>query len=348
MNIKGFILLPISILYGLITFFRNLLFDIGIFSEKQHPVTIISVGNLSAGGTGKTPHVEYLVHLLKDQYKVATLSRGYGRKSKGFVLANNHSDSNSIGDEPLQYFKKFKNIIVAVDEKRNRGVRNLLSAHKDLDVIILDDAFQHRWIKPDYSILLTDFHQLYHNDYLLPSGYLREYRSGASRANLVVVTKTPVVLSPITRRRTYDDLKIKANQKLLFSKIEYDGFRIWKTHETLQKEPHVSTILLFTGIANSYPLQDYLKKFCNELVVLSFPDHHNYKEKDIDLITKTYEDLFTKNKIIITTEKDAQRLEISPKHELFDDLPLYYVPIHIVFHNGDANEINQSIKNLLS
>jgi len=346
-SFKGIILLPISMIYGIVTLIRNLLFNIGVFRQKKHPVTVISVGNLSMGGTGKTPFVEYLILHLKDLYKLATLSRGYGRNTKGFRLGDKNSTANMIGDEPQQYLNKFDHILVAVDGRRNRGVKKLLEKESDLDVIILDDAFQHRWIKPDLSILLTDFHQLYHKDFVFPSGSLREFRYNSRRADIVIVTKTPVVLSPITRRRITNEMMLKPYQKLLFTKIDYDGFVSWQGRKKLNKPPQVSTIILFTGIANSYPLQDYLKRNCTELVVISFPDHHHFKEKDIQLILDTYHDQFTNNKLLVTTEKDIQRLDICSKNEALKELPLYYIPIHISFHHDDEQELENSLQNLL-
>ncbi len=346
MSLRGIILLPISLLFGTITLVRNVLFNIGVFRQKKHPVTIISVGNLSMGGTGKTPLVEYLINSLKESYQLATLSRGYGRQTKGFRVADEKSNANMIGDEPIQYYNKFDDILVAVDEKRNRGVKKLLEIKKDLDLIILDDAYQHRWIKPDLSILLTDFHQLFNEDYVVPSGTLREFRAGSRRADIVIVTKTPIVLSPITRREICGNMNLKPYQKLLFSKIEYDGFISWKDKLLFKNFPEVSTIVLFTGIANSYPLQDYLKRSCNELHVLSFPDHHSFNEKDIQLIYKTFEDQFTSNKIIVTTEKDIQRLEVCQQKNILEELPVFYIPIHITFHHNDEQDLDSSIQNL--
>ncbi len=346
MSFKGILLLPVSFLYGIITFIRNILFNIGVFRQKTHSVTVISVGNLSMGGTGKTPLVEYLIKYLKKNHQLATLSRGYGRKTKGFRLADESSNANMIGDEPSQYYNKFDDILVAVDEKRNRGVAKLLATKNDLDVIILDDAFQHRWIKPDFSILLTDYHHMFHKDFVAPSGTLREYRAGSKRADIVIITKTPVVLSPITRREISDELNLKSYQKLLFSKIEYDGFISWEDHVLYKKAPEASTIILFTGIANSYPLQDYLKRNCSELINLSFPDHHNFTEKDIQHIYKTFEDQFTSNKILVTTEKDIQRLDVSPHRKILKVLPVFYVPIHISFHHDDEENLHSSIQNL--
>ena len=346
MFILRILLLPLSVIYGTITFIRNLLFDWRIFSVTKHQVPIISVGNLSMGGTGKTPHVEFLVSRLKDQYQLATLSRGYGRKTKGYVLADSESDANTIGDEPLQYYHKFENIKVAVDGNRNRGAKKILQTHPETQLLILDDAYQHRYIHRDLNIMLSDFHNVYKKDHVVPSGQLREFRRGVNRADVIIITKTPVVLSPITRRRFEDELKLKNNQKLLFSKIEYDGFVSFNHGNRLEKEPTASTILLFAGIANSYPLQDYLKRFCNELIVLSFADHHNYSKKDIDLIFETYNDVFSKNKMIVTTEKDAQRLSTSEHKAVLNACPLFYVPIHIAFHNGDEEALIDTIQNI--
>ena len=248
MNVRGIILLPVSILYGIITFFRNVLFDIGIFREKKHKnIITISVGNLSMGGTGKTPMVEYLIESLQDKYKIATLSRGYGRKTSGFKIANEKANAKIIGDEPMQYYSKYEKITVAVDGKRNRGVSKLIKANNELQIIALDDAFQHRWIKPNLSILLTDYHKMFHNDFVFPSGSLREFKWGSKRADIIVVTKTPVVLSPITRRRISDELNLETYQKLVFSKVVYSGLKEWNTNKLKKIPGHYSTIILFTG-----------------------------------------------------------------------------------------------------
>lgn len=346
MKFRSILLWPVSILYGLMMGLRNLMFDIGFFHQKSHPIKVISVGNLSMGGTGKTPHVEFIVNFLKDQYQTAILSRGYGRKTKGFKLADENSTAFDVGDEPLQYFKKFENVKIAVSESRNDGTKELLKLSPDLECLVLDDAFQHRYIKRDLNIMLTDFHHLFYKDHVVPSGGLREFRHGYKRADIIIVTKTSVVLSPFTKRRLEDEMKLKPYQKLLFSKIDYDGFVNIKTQEKKLKINKTSTIVLFTGIANSYPLQDYLKKFCNELVVLTFSDHHNYSDKDIQLIHKTFEDQFTSNKILVTTEKDYQRLQVNKMKDILWQHPIYYVPIHITLHNGDAEVLKKSVKNI--
>lgn len=347
MSIRGFFLLPFALLYGLVTWIRNLLFDIGVFRQTKHAVSVISVGNLSMGGTGKTPMVEHLIRLIHKDYKLATLSRGYGRKTKGFVLANEDATAEMIGDESMQYVQKFNDITVSVCEDRNKGVENILTQNPDTNLVLLDDAFQHRYIKPGLSIILTDYYHLYSNDYVFPSGNLREFRSGAKRADIIIVTKTPSVLSPITRRRIKDELKIKKNQRLLFSKITYDDFTPYFSTHTQKLKTHYAHIILFTGIANNYPLQDHLKHFCTDLTVISFADHHNYTQKDLDHILHTYNEIFSKNKILVTTEKDIMRLRDCKKTYLFENIPFYYVPIRIIFHNGDGKVLSRTIEKYL-
>jgi tetraacyldisaccharide 4'-kinase len=346
--IKKIILFTFSILYGSVLWLRNKFFDWGFLNQKSHPVKVISVGNISMGGTGKTPQVEYIVRLLQDNYKVAILSRGYGRKTKGFLLANDQSNAMDIGDEPLQYFKKFENIPICVCENRNKGVEQLLKIYPLLEVVILDDAYQHRYIKRDINILLTDFHRPFHKDLVIPAGRLREFRSACKRADIITVTKTPVVVSPITRRRLNDEMKITNHQKLLFSKINYEGFVNLKSGTFEKIKPKFATIVLFSGIANSYPLQDYLRNFCTELVVLNFSDHHYYREKDLEQITKTYNDQFTSNKILITTEKDVQRLVTSKNYFKLLEYPIYYVPIRISFHGKDEDILKKAINKIFS
>lgn len=348
MSLRGLFLMPLALLYGLITWFRNKLFDWGILSEKKHTVPLISIGNLSMGGTGKTPLTEYLIRLLQDEFKLATLSRGYGRETKGFVFADENASARTIGDESMQYLKKFPKAAVAVSEDRNRGVEKLLENVPDLDLVLLDDAFQHRFIKAGLSILLTDFYHLYSDDFVFPSGSLREFRSGAKRADIVIVTKTSVVLSPITRRRITRELKLKKHQLLLFSKISYDKLTPYFEDYKKRLKKQYSHIVLFTGIANNYPLQDHLKQFCTEFTVLSFSDHHVYKQKDIDHILKTFSDVFSQNKILVTTEKDVMRLQDCKKAYLFEGIPFYYVPIRTVFHNGDEKLLSKACSDFLS
>jgi len=335
MDILRVLLLPFACLYGLIMAFRGKLFDWKILPSESFPLAVISVGNLSYGGTGKTPMVEYLIRLLSESYNVSTLSRGYKRKTRGFVLASESSTFEEIGDEPLQYKTKFENVEVAVHEKRRFGIRKLIRNFPDLDVVLLDDAYQHRFVKPGLSILLTDFHKLYVNDYPLPAGTLREFRCASKRADIIIVTKTPGVLSPITRRRITGMIKPRLHQQLLFSYISYGNpTPLYQKNEELLKKRY-NTILLFSGIANSYPLQEHLQSMCHELQVMDFMDHHKYTLQDLEKIKENFDNLFTRNKAIFTTEKDAQRLDKSALQEVIKKLPVFYIPIKFKFHNGD-------------
>ncbi len=337
------LLFPLAICYGLIIHIRNLLFDFHILPSKLFPLPVISVGNLSVGGTGKTPHIEYLIRLLQPYYKIATLSRGYGRKSKGFVEASNLSDARQIGDEPMQFVNKFEDVIVTVDEKRTRGINSMLEKHPELQVILLDDAFQHRYVKPGLSILLSDYDRLYCNDYPLPSGTLREFRSGASRADIIVITKTPKVFSPITKRMILENLNLSPGQQALFSYISYgELFSVFTTDE-IAVPAKITNILLFTGIASDYPLRERLERMCSDLVVEKFPDHHPYSQKDIEKIIGRFKDLPTQKKIIVTTEKDVMRLKNQEFVGYFKNLPLFCIPMKIEFHGTDKTTFDEAI-----
>ncbi len=335
MKILQVILLPLSFCYGLLMKVRNLFFDLGILPVKEFDRAVISVGNLSFGGTGKTPQIEYLIRLLTPAFCIATLSRGYGRTSSGFIIASKKSNVKYVGDEPLQFIKKFDNIKVAVDEKRIRGIELLLEKHPETDVILLDDAFQHRYVKPGLSILLTDYHKLYTEDHVLPSGTLREFKTGAGRADLIIVTKTPKIFSPITRRRIIDDIKPLKHQTVLFSFLKYG--ELVPVFDTLKMEipGRVTNILLFTGIANDYPLSEHLARTCSEVVPVKFPDHHVYSEKDIARISQTFHNLPTQKKLIVTTEKDVMRLKTPELSTILKNLPLFYVPVEVDFHGTD-------------
>jgi len=343
------LLLPLALLYGMLMFIRNKLFDWRLLPSKRFDIPVISVGNLTLGGTGKTPHVEYLVRLLMDKYSLATLSRGYGRETKGFIIASDHMNYLQIGDEPLQFKHKFEDIHVVVDEKRRRGIKLLLKKVPSLDVVILDDAFQHRYVKPGMSILLSDYHNLYTKNYPFPTGTLREFRRGAKRADIIIVTKTPNIFSPITRRMLVDEIKPKTHQKLYFSYITYGDLKSIEKEDESFKINKVSTILMFAGIANTYPLEAHLQRICGELIVMKFPDHHKYTEKDLLKVKEKFNDIFTTNKMIITTEKDMMRLIKQNLYNIINDFPIYYIPIEIKFHKDDEagfdNQIMEYVKN---
>ena len=344
------ILFPVSILYGFITYVRNKLFDWKILHSVSFNLPVVSVGNLSVGGTGKTPHVEYIIQLLKKDYKIATLSRGYKRKSKGFILADQNESSESLGDEPFQFKVKFNDIEVAVDTKRVHGVEKLLEQVEDLEMVLLDDAFQHRWISPGLSILLTDFYHLYRNDYLLPTGNLRECRSGAKRADIIIVTKTPEKLSSDLRKKTADLIKPESHQSLYFSSIRHGKFSpIPGVDYSPEKTGNYASILLVAGIANPYPLELYLADRCTSLDKIYFSDHHRFTVKDIERIKHVFEKIPSKNKMIVTTEKDMMRFMHPEIQILIKHLPICYVPIRIAIHEEDQegfeNQIYNYVKN---
>ncbi len=326
------ILFPFAIIYGLITSIRNFLFDRGVLKSYDFDLPIIAVGNLSVGGTGKTPQIEYLISLLSDSYKVATLSRGYKRKSTGFILADASSNTESLGDEPLQFYQKFDNIQVAVDADRKNGIQQLLSQEPKPEVILLDDAFQHRKVKAGFYIMLTSFGDLYSDDFMLPTGNLRECRSGVKRANVIIVTKCPATLSVEEQNQIKDRLKVADNQELYFTTIVYDDC-IYSENETLKVSEIIKRDkLLVAGIAKPDPFFNFLKDK-NE-ICLTFADHHHFSEKDILEIKNR-----SINKIIVTTEKDYVRLKGSVPSE-----QLFYLPIKSQFLGG-SDTFNKTILN---
>lgn len=344
MEILRIFLIPFAFLYGLITRLRNYLFDVGLLSQTTFPIPVISVGNLTTGGTGKTPHIEYLIRLLHPRVHVATLSRGYGRKTRGFRQAEYGDNATVVGDEPMQYLMKFPDISIFVDEKRKRGIRKLLKKQPSTEVVLLDDAFQHRFVKPGFSILLTDYLNPYTGNYLLPAGSLREPVSGAKRADAIIVTKSPKVLSPITYRSMVEELKPLPHQEVFFSYIDYGKMvPLWDEMPEPEDNHKYSNILLFAGIANIYPIQEYLSNYCFELITIEFKDHYRYKAKDLERIKENFNDLYSRNKMLVTTEKDAMRLIVPEIYDLARELPLHYLPIEVKFHNQFKDSFNKKI-----
>ncbi|MGL2967544.1 tetraacyldisaccharide 4'-kinase [Flavobacterium sp. XGLA_31] len=323
MNFLRKLLFPFAILYGLITAVRNYLYDKGLLKSYAFDIPVIAVGNLSVGGTGKTPQIEYLIRLLSSNYKVATLSRGYKRKSKGFVLADANANAETLGDEPFQYYKKFPGIQVAVDADRRNGIEQLLSQKQKPDIILLDDAYQHRKVKAGFYILLTAYDDLFCNDFILPAGNLRESRKGAQRANLIIVTKCPPDISQLAQENIKKQIGL--NVPVFFSFVAYDE-HVYNGKESLKVEAmKPKAKILIAGIAKPKPFFDYLR--VENDVVMAFPDHHHFSESEIlDIKSKA------EAKIIVTTEKDFVRLEA----EIFA-AQLYYLPIKSKFvANQDA------------
>lgn len=313
MNFLRKILFPFSILYGCIAAIRNFLFDKGILRSYSFEVPVIAVGNLSVGGTGKTPQIEYLIRLLAPNYKIATLSRGYKRKSEGFVLADASSTAEILGDEPFQIHQKFPQIKVAVDADRKNGIEKLLSLEDKPEVILLDDAFQHRRVKAGFYILLSAFDDLFCDDFLLPTGNLRESRKGAKRADVIIITKCPKDLSEIAQQNIIN--KIGLEVPIYFSYIDYDDM-VYNPNET-KKVVEIKSIdkLVIAGIAKPEPFFNYLEVSKEDCLV--YPDHHFFTEKDLQQIENR-----AKNKIVITTEKDFVRLSNQNLKS-----SIYYLPI---------------------
>ncbi|MDM1496629.1 tetraacyldisaccharide 4'-kinase [Myroides odoratimimus] len=326
------LLFPFAILYGGITSLRNYLYSINILKRTSFSTPTIVVGNLSVGGTGKTPMVEYIIRLLKDKYKIATLSRGYKRKSEGFFLADEHTTMEQIGDEPFQYHHKFDNIAVAVDAKRVNGIENILKRRTDTQAIVLDDAFQHLAVKGGFNILLTTYDEPYYNDYMLPTGNLRESRRGAKRADIIIVTKCPPTLSLTKQNEIVKKLNLKLGQLSFFTYIEFSKLAYSKADSISVEDLKKEEFLMVAGIAKPQSFFDHLKD--DKTICLTFPDHHHFSSTDIELILNK-----AKENKIITTEKDYVRL-----NGLIPSNKLYYLPIQTSFLNNQE-EFDKTILN---
>ena len=341
-------LLPFSWLYGIGVGFRNMLFEMGILKSKSYKTPVISVGNITVGGTGKTPHVEYLIRLLKDSTNVAVLSRGYKRKSKGFLIAGKDTPMRDIGDEPYQMKQKFPDITIAVDKNRRHGIETLISKKGEnaVDVILLDDAFQHRYVKPGINILLVDYHRLIIYDKLLPAGRLRESVDSKNRADIVIVTKCPKNLKPMEFRVITKAMNLYPYQQLFFSTHEYDPLRLVFAEGQQQPESLESLadkhILLLTGIASPEQMLLDLQATAENIHPMAFSDHHQFKKKDIERINKAFSAL-PSPKLIITTEKDSTRL--TGVEGLSEEVrkSLYVLPIHISIMLDQEEDFNKSI-----
>ncbi|TMM29038.1 tetraacyldisaccharide 4'-kinase [Polaribacter aestuariivivens] len=305
MKLLRFLLFPFAVVYDLVTRIRNYFFDVGIFKETSFKIPVIVVGNLSVGGTGKTPQIEYLIRLLKNNFKTAVLSRGYKRKTQGFVMLNNTHSVEDVGDEPLQYFQKFNNIDVAVDANRVAGIRTLIKDKKP-EVILLDDAFQHRKVKGSFYILLTKYDDLFSDDFLLPTGNLRESSRGAARADVIVVTKCPLDLNGLEKEKIKKKLR-KYKKEVFFTTIKYANTLSGSATITVEELKDYE-VLLITGIANPKPLRAYLKFLGIRFQHLKFNDHHEFSNHEISDIKERFEKITSPKKIILTTEKDYVRL----------------------------------------
>jgi tetraacyldisaccharide 4''-kinase len=341
-----FLLYPFSAIYGLIISMRNFLYDYKIFKSNEFEIPVISIGNITVGGTGKTPHTEYMVELLRKQFRVATISRGYKRKTKGYheVLAN--STATEVGDEPLQIKRKFNDIQVVVDEKRVHAIRKMQQETDRLpDVILLDDAFQHRSVTAGINILLIDFNRPIDKDRLMPVGRLRESRWQMRRANVIIYTKCPQEISPITRRIIMKEVYLRPYQTLFFTTMVYQPLAPVFPECAIETPKLASdnvSVLMITGIANPEHLQKYVANFTENITVLKYPDHHNFNAANIQQMEQKFEALETANKIIITTEKDSMRLkdlDLSPAFKSH----LFYIPLKIKFLDSEGKNFDDKI-----
>jgi tetraacyldisaccharide 4'-kinase len=339
-------LMPFSWLYGIGVRLRNQLFDIGMLKSRSFDVPVISVGNITVGGSGKTPHVEYLVKLLKDKTKVAVLSRGYKRKSKGFVLAKKDTPMSEIGDEPFQIKKKFPEIYVAVDKDRCHGIDKLTdnSVAKDIDVILLDDAYQHRYVKPGINILLVDYHRLIIYDKLLPAGRLREPKEGKGRADIVIVTKCPQDMKPMEFRVLIKAMNLRPYQKLYFTTLKYGNLKPLYCGEEMALDSLTKqhNVLLLTGIASPNQMILDLKPYTENILPMTFSDHHQFTQKDIRRMNEQFAEM-PEPKLIITTEKDATRL--FGMEGLSDEVRhnIFALPVEVQFMLDQQDMFNQKI-----
>ncbi|MBQ0015593.1 MAG: tetraacyldisaccharide 4'-kinase [Bacteroidales bacterium] len=334
---------PITAWYGVFTDIRNLLFALNIKRETKVSTCTVAVGNLSCGGTGKTPHAEYLLDLISQQYTTALLSRGYKRKSKGFQLDDGTHNAMLLGDEPAMIAQHHQNVIVAVCKKRRIGIQHLLKQENKPQVVVLDDAYQHRNVKPDVNILLTDYNNLFYKDHVLPFGNLRERRCNYKRANIIIITKAPQKLDPIELHSITDAIKPKSYQHIYFSSIVYQPLepltsaakQIVKDNENKGDMLGLTHILVVTGVANPDPMISHIKRQSISVCQMKYADHYNFRMRDIENIRQRYEQINSDQKAILITQKDAMRLQAPEMQDAIDGLPIFVLPIKVAIHPSD-------------
>jgi tetraacyldisaccharide 4'-kinase len=336
------LLYPFSLLYGLVMWIRNRLYDNNVLTAVAFDLPVIAVGNLSVGGTGKTPHVEHLIRILQDKYQIATLSRGYNRRTRGYLLADENSTAAQLGDEPMQFHRKFPDIDVCVGEERMLAIPQLLGEKPDTQVILLDDAFQHRSIKPGMNILITDYSRRFTRDHVVPFGYLREGRKGYERANCIIVSKCPPTLSVTDKAAIRQEIRPLPHQQLFFTSLNY-GALYDMFDGTQVTVPADTTILLVCGIARPEPLLQQLKETCNNVFLLSFPDHYYYGVHDLEKIERELGNLPGNNKLVVTTEKDAVRLQLLEERLRPMDIRFAVMPVEISFLYEEGDSFNNYI-----
>lgn len=341
------LLAPISLLYGLVISFRDFLYRRGLLKGVEFNIPVIAVGNLTVGGAGKTPHIEYLIRFLNEYLNIGTVSRGYKRKTKGFLHVHPNATAEQVGDEPLQFKRKFQDVIVTVSESRTFAIPEIMKYNPETQVVLLDDAFQHRSIKPGLNLLLTEYHHLFTKDYLLPSGRLREWRSAYHRADIIIVSKCPRDPALVDKEVTIKDIEPYPHQKVFFSYYDYfDPYYMFNSRyiAPLREEWDV---LLICAIARTEYLVDYLKEKVNSVTILEYEDHHMFTKNDIAQLKKRFDNMESKNKLIITTEKDAMRLELHRPYLIENQLPIFALPIQVKFHFDDGAGFESTVQNFL-
>lgn len=340
------ILFPLAVLYGLGVAIRNGLYSIGLLKGVSFNIPVISVGNLSVGGTGKTPHTEYLIRLLRDHLRLAVLSRGYRRKSSGYLEVNPYHDAGLVGDEPLQYKRKYPDVQVVVAESRSLAIPLLLRSYPETQVVILDDGFQHREVIPGLNLLLTEFNRLYTRDWLLPVGRLREWRDAAGRADMIMVTKCPMGMTSSEMQSIRNEVKQNENQDVFFSRYVYGHpYRMYGSPERLELNANID-VLLVVAIAGTEYLLDYVDTQCGEVKMLEYRDHHSFSSFDIGNIELYFKNMIAgRQNIILTTEKDAVRLDIHRELLQTLSLPIFILPVAVQFE--DAGAFDSAVKEWL-
>ncbi len=341
------LLIPFAMLYGVIVGIRNWFYQKNILKSFDFDVPVIAVGNLSVGGSGKTPHTEYLIRLLKDYLNVATLSRGYNRKTRGFYIVHPRNNADQVGDEPLQFARKFNDILVSIGESRAFAIPQIMMNHPETEVILLDDAFQHRAVRPGLNILLTEFDRPFTGDYLLPVGRLREWRSGYRRADIIVVSKCPEQVSNEEREQLIKEINPLKHQQLFFSRYHYGNlYYIFNPAYRIALDEKLD-VLLICAIARTDYLLDYLKPRVSHVQSLEYEDHHVFTKFDLSNLVTNFKRLDSDRKIILTTEKDAMRLEVHKRFIIENQLPLFVLPVEVSFLFKEQASFDDAVKSFL-
>lgn len=341
------LLAPISLLYGVGISLRNTFYKTGLLKSLSFDIPVISVGNLSVGGAGKTPHIEYLIRLLREHIDVSTLSRGYSRKTRGYLEVNRSHNAEEVGDEPLQFKRKYPDISVHVSENRAFAIPKIVMDHPNMQLVLLDDAFQHRTVQPGLNILLTEYSKLFTQDYLLPSGRLREWRSAYERADVIIISKCPNEVSLVDKDRIIAEIKPLPHQKIFFSYYAYQApYYQFNPKYRLNLDEDLD-VLLISAIARTDYLVDYLEEKTGAIMSLEFEDHHYFNKGDIGNLDRQFKQMTNKRRVIITTEKDAMRLELHRDFLIKERLPIFVLPLEVRFHFDEGDAFNELVKDFL-